>query len=372
MATTPGIQTSTEDAEEDSGPTVAELTLIIFKLTIGILGTLGNLFVCIFVGKMKSQKVKFLIRSQAMIDLGASILITIDTINTELNVEPDPPNIPVIGQLYCNLWSYQLLLFGLFAASSYNLVAISIERYITVFHPFWYRINFTGKKSVLLGVAAWVLGPVAQSVYSFKHGRHIEGKCKWLFSTPNGRKAFAMFLFLWDYFIPCIIMAYCFTRISFKLRQYDSSESGLNKYAGTAAGSESAGVSSRTVSYKLQSSNGVEKEATSATESAAVVDQPQDQKEKKKTSEPQMTAAEKSRSKKVTQTFIVVFLAYLCCWSTNQILFLQYNMGGYRHFGKPEYHFANSMAILNSACNPFIYVLHLKQYRNELKSFFRK
>ena len=106
--------------------TTAELALIGIKLAIGIAGIIGNLLVCLFVQYMKLQKIKFLIRSQAVIDLCASLVLTIDTIKSNLQKEPPPPQRDIAGHLYCSLYAYQLLLYGLFATSSYNLVAISI------------------------------------------------------------------------------------------------------------------------------------------------------------------------------------------------------------------------------------------------------
>ena len=75
------------------------------------------------------------------------------------------------------------------------------------------------------------------------------------------------------------------------------------------------------------------------------------------------------RSRRVTITFIFVFGAYLGCWSTNQLLFLQWNLGGVLYFRTPLGYFANTMSLLNIICNPFIYVLNVKEYRNKLNCF---
>ena len=80
-------------------------------------------------------------------------------------------------------------------------------------------------------------------------------------------------------------------------------------------------------------------------------------------------ADEYRRSRNITKTFVIIFVVYILCWSMNQFLFLQKNLGGYDHWDTPENYVANSLAMLNSACNPFIYVLHSKQYRDKVKSW---
>ncbi len=320
---------------------------ISLKLIISIGGIIGNLLVCILIQQVKTQEIKFLIVSQTVIDLFTSIVMLCDVCYHDLRQFYSPPiGQPVAGYLYCSFWKGQILLFGLFAASTYNLVAISIERYIAVFHPFWYRIHFTKMKTYLLGIIAWTVAPVGQMVFGFIGHRydHIEGKCGWHSPSKIGSRIIGVYLFLWEFFIPCVIMGVCFARISIKLRKYDTSKASLN---------ESIRKEMTTVSGSCANArNDHQTKAVSTFKSDDSAKQ---------------TALESSRSRKVTKTFVFVFLAYVCCWSTNQILFLQYNLGGYSHYGRPESYFANGMAILNSTINPFIYVLHVKNYRKRIK-----
>ncbi len=334
-----------------SESSVLQTFLISLKFIISIGGIIGNLLVCILIQQMKTHEIKFLIVSQAVIDLFTSIVMLSDVYYHDLRQFPLPPiGKPVAGYLYCSFLKWQLLLFALFAASTYNLVAISIERYICVFHPFWYRIHFTQIKTYLLGASAWTLGPLAQMVYGFSvSGYDIKGKCLWHYPSDMVSRSLGVYLFLWDFFIPCVIMGFCFARISIKMRKYDTTTAALNK----SRGKEMAIISGSCVNAMNDKTKVVKTDKL-----------PDDS--------VKQTALESSRSRTVTKTFVFVFLAYVCCWSTNQTLFLQYNLGGYSHFGRPESDFANSMAILNSTINPFIYVLHLKQYRKKIKGLVGK
>ena len=336
------IPLGTADAGNDRS--TIQLFILSFKMAVGLIGVFGNIMACVIFKQLKSQEVKFLIVSQAIIDLLTSAVLTARTVN---ELTPFPvPYIPIIGHLYCVFWSSSVLDFCLFAQSTYNLVAISIERYLAVLYPIWYRTNFSRKKAILLGIIAWTLAPVSQLVYGIPQRTYSNGACFYLILNSTLLAVLGAMTFFWDFFFPCVIMGFCFTRISLELQTQDKKSALMQSQRSTRLSSISKNVASGSLRKKGGDEQG---EGKIGKESSADL----------------------QRSRNVSRTFLIVFLAFLICWSTNQCLFLQYNLGGYMYFGKPENYFANSMAIINCACNPFIYVLHLKQYRDVLKSFFR-
>ena len=350
-----GIQNGSDSKIEAGGQqmSVAETYLIGFMICIGIIGMIGNFTVLLVVKRITTQKVKFLISSQAMIDCLTSFVLVADTFNILYPSQP-PRNI-VMGYLYCCLWNSNLLLFGLFNMSTWNLVAISIERSVAVINPMWYRVSFSEAKAALLGLTAWVIAPTMQTTYVIiRRKRFADGECTANYLTREAQMIVGIFIFLWDFFLPCIIMGVCFTCISFKLMEQDRQSRILR-------GHISADIS--TVSGVVANRN--KEGATTITANAKI-----DKFHKKgtiKVDTKNDTFAEVSRSRSVTQTFVIIFVVFVICWITNQCLFLQYNLGGYDYWSKPENYFANSMAILNSVCNPFIYVLHVKTYRQKLR-----
>ena len=349
---------------ENISRTSVELFLLGVKLTIGIVGIIGNLVVCFLLKQMESHKIKFLIISQAVIDLSASVVITVDTITLELSTKSVDHKTRAIWVFHCLFWKDQVLLFVLFAISSYNLIAISIERYITVCHPFWYQTKFSQKAAILLGLLAWMLGPTAQIIRQFAVLNHSDNEqCGKKFSSPNAMRAVGVFMFVWEFFIPCFIMGLSYSLIILKLRQYNYAEKHTNKHMDLELTSDF-----KTVYTEVQSEIGLEMQGKNV--DADSVEMIQIDQTGEIENDDEISSAPKSLNKNMTRTFIFVFLAYVCCWSTNQVLFLQYHLGGYNHFNTPEQDFSNCMAILNSACNPFIYALFMRQYRQKLKSLF--
>ncbi|XP_072041419.1 cholecystokinin receptor-like [Amphiura filiformis] len=332
----------------------AVLYLSVFKITIGIIGICGNMMVLIIM-KLQTHKGKFLIRSQAFIDMLTSMAFIADAF-TGL-YPPTVPQHPIIGYIYCIVWHYFATVFVLFSLSTYNLVAISIERYILVLYPMYYRAYFTRTKEVLLGVSSWFLAPIMQLTYVLSQIFYDnENKTCILILLRRG-DILGVFIFVWDFFIPCLVMGYCFATISVRLYQQDKEAKGLKGHSSIGIESVSGTVS------------------TTATSSAGDSNQQKYVVDAKSDDDVQVAGKEESvdeyrRSRNVTKTFIIIFVVYIFCWITNQLLFLQMNLGGYTHWGRPESHFANGLAMLNSACNPFIYVLHMKQYRDKVRSFF--
>ncbi|XP_072033303.1 octopamine receptor beta-2R-like [Amphiura filiformis] len=350
--------TNVTDASVDGGPkfspkTSAEIFLASLKILIGIVGVLGNLTVCIVVAKMRSQKnyANSLIVSQAVTDL-VTALVLIATTFTEI-FPGSPPSNYAMGYLYCVFWYSRVTMFCMFSISTFNLVAISLERYIAVIHPIWYSHHFSRKVAAILATAAWLLGPLMQTILGFTELTFEAGNCKFLNRTPVAQAITGVTLFLWDFFVPCILMAFCFIQISVKF-QNQKKRVGASEMSTTMT---SAQTQATTITRARSDTEGrADKNDTDADA----------------TSEPaQQSRKKNNRGRNITKTLAIVFLVYVICWSPDQFLFLQWNLGGNIDFGGVLHSVVVIMAMLNSACNPFIYALRYKQYKEGLKSLFK-
>ncbi|XP_072041817.1 octopamine receptor beta-2R-like [Amphiura filiformis] len=326
---------STDAAGPEFTPkTVAEISLASTKILIGIIGVLGNFSVCLVIAKMRSSRshqqnsTNRLIVSQAVIDFLAS-LVLIATTFSELFPSP-PPQHPVLGYLFCVLWYPRTCMWTMFVISTYNLVAISLERYVAVVYSTWFRHHFSRNTTIIFIAVAWCVAPLLQLTLAFTQYSLGDGKCIFLFPSPSKKAVTGVALFLWNFFIPCLIMAFWFTRIAIKIRQQKK-----------RVGSSDTASTMSTVNRNQSS-----------------VDD-------------QSRQPSRKQSRNVTKTLAFVFLVYVICWAPDQLLFLQFNLGGYINFGGVLHSFVVILAMFNSACNPFIYTLQYKHYKACLKSLFK-
>ena len=291
---------------KSSSVELAETIMIGFKIVVGIAGILGNTMVCTVLNRIRSEKVNFLIRSQAIIDLVISVFFVAYAFGRDLYPIPGS-KYQIRGYLHCLLWKFANVKFWLFSISTYNLIVISIDRYVSIVHPMWYLVNFTRNKTIILACCVWLLGPIFQFIFSVTQTFFINGQCTWDAYQPVGRIIMGVWLFTWDFFMPCMIMAYCSTRICLIV----------------------------IANYKHDKKLKAQLVGRDSSSSNSIAD------------------ADYRKNLGITVTFIVVVVAYVICWSLDQFLFLHRNITGVRAKRSVTL-FSHVMAQLNCA----VCVLH--------------
>ena len=68
------------------------------------------------------------------------------------------------------------------------------------------------------------------------------------------------------------------------------------------------------------------------------------------------------------KTLLTVALCFIICWSNNQIYYLIYNFGFEVDWTSTYYNFTVLMVFLNSTVNPFIYFLKYKDFHDALRN----
>ena len=68
------------------------------------------------------------------------------------------------------------------------------------------------------------------------------------------------------------------------------------------------------------------------------------------------------------KTLMTVALAFIICWSNNQIYYLMYNLGYHVNWNGTYYKFTVLMVFLNCTINPFIYLIKYQDFQKALKS----
>ena len=292
-----------------------EYALHALKCLIGIVGAIGNGFVCVIIWKVRREQnfINELIVSQSAIDFFTSLLLIAQVIST--SVDAQPPDNFALAVLFCKFWYSRGILFSCWAISTFNLVAIGLERYLAVIHPIWYHKNFTRKHARILAITAWFMGPIMQTIFSATISSIEDGQSQ-VDLNPGDHIILGILLFLWNFFLPLCIMAFAFIRIIVRLHQMKKTPS-----------------------------------------------ETRDEDEMRKNI---------MRRKNVTKTLAIVFLLFAVCVTPEQITFLQFNLGGKLDFGGWWHTITLSLSTSNSAVNPFVYALRFKQYKEGLRSLYVK
>ena len=147
--------------------------------------------------------------------------------------------------------------------------------------------------------------------------------------TEEARKAFAITTICIQFFIPLIVLVFCYgrivwmltTRINTDLLQNKSKISNIEQVSDTNVGN---------------------------------------------TSKDKFQVARKN----TIITLLIVGLCFIICWSQNQIEYLMYNLGYSIDFNSSYHNFTVLMVFINCTVNPFIYLIKYRDYQEALKKFF--
>ncbi|CAH1795915.1 unnamed protein product [Owenia fusiformis] len=207
------------EVTQDEGPPInytdSEAAVIGVVLTLIALATVfGNLLVVVAVCTTQALKTMtgYFIVSLACADIAVAILVVpwnIYQLVTNLNWP--------FGTVFCRLFISFDIMFT--SASIYNLLCISIDRYIAISKPFQYQQMITQRTVIFMIAACWLM-PIFISFVAIFAGwnlgelkdKHEEltasGACVFLYSLP-----FSIASSMFSFFIPSCIMIVLYTKI---------------------------------------------------------------------------------------------------------------------------------------------------------------
>ena len=126
-------------------------------LVIGIIGVVANAFVILILGssaKIRQKLVNTLIIHQSCVDMCASIVL----IGTAHIDGADQHGLESIhADIYCFFLMGKWPLWVMMNLSSFSLVFLNIERYISIVFPIYHHTNVTRKKVLKLLPILWIL-----------------------------------------------------------------------------------------------------------------------------------------------------------------------------------------------------------------------
>ncbi|XP_054771138.1 octopamine receptor-like [Lytechinus pictus] len=333
---------------------------VVIFVTIGFVGMIGNALVCIVIASTlawsKSGTTNLLILNQAVVDTSTSFILI-------LSYTLPYPFIRTAGgwpEFVCRMWVPHTLLWMLFVVSTYNLCMMSLERYIAVAYPVAYSTRFKKETSLLMILFCWILAPLLHYYYPIAYDYNDGGVCRKR-GDPLVVATIGVLIFVWEFFIPFIIMAVVYSRIVYLLRRQQLRVRAVNTNPGQPeprSGHLGAQASSQP---HIQVS--LEQNVASRSEAAQGHHQGNSPQQRRR-------APSETVRRNVTVTLLSVFVMYVVCWMPNHLTFLQFGLGGPLNLSGAWYYITLILAYLNMSINPFIYALKYKLFREGFRRLF--
>ena len=189
-------------------------------LIIGMIGILANGFVIIILGtsvKIRRKLVNALIIHQSFVDFLASV-----TLVGTAHLSPyDPHGLAgVHADIYCffvmSKWPLWFLLF----TSSFSLMFLNIERYISIVYPIFHHTNITRKKVLRFLPIVWVLSLLEECLLASSFVS-ADGACN-VGQTSYHTKASLVTLILYiilHFFLPVLLVMILYGHMIIRLRR---------------------------------------------------------------------------------------------------------------------------------------------------------
>ncbi|KAJ8030476.1 5-hydroxytryptamine receptor 1 [Holothuria leucospilota] len=358
-------------------------TVVVIQLLVGLLGILGNFLVCfVFLHpRTRRNETNLLITHQAFIDVFSSFLLVAHVLYDLSRYEGSRKE--YIRTVRCYIWESKLLLYGSFAVSTFNLVVISLERYVATVHPLSHSRIFTRRNLRCLIATVWVVAPIPQYGIVLKTHSVSDGEC-----IVEWAPAFTgVILFFWEYFIPVSVMSYSFFTIVKRFSELNrvleshlpltsvnqsSKSSPADSIIPPATGkNEQMHAEFPLHQQSLHSHHHVDTTSGSSAYSAVLPGAHQAINSALPTAHTTALNSGSVIRKNATKTLIIVYVVYIVCWSPNQWLFFQLNVGGSEDFFYTFHEFSLVLSICNSCVTPFIYALRHNVYRDRVRELFR-
>ncbi len=298
------------------------LVLQVFLSIVGCLGICGNGLVCVVIIKVHFMHTitNAFIFNQALIDFLGSLVLLLSSVIPI----PDPLPPGAGGALLCTLWVSQFLLWGFFVSSTFNLVAVTLERYLAIVFPFKYQQLATRRNVALTIACVWTsafLFALRQLILTYNDN----GECK----EKNFANAqiFGIAAAIATYFLPFTVMLVVYIHITLVLKK------GAARL-GPAPAAQPSGSGGGAVNDQRES----------------------------------LMRARRNTFK----TLLIVFIAFTVCWTPNVVIYSLFYLGVTVDFTSAIYLISVALVAANGCLNPLIYAIKYKQFRKALKTLFRR
>ncbi|XP_071810485.1 octopamine receptor beta-2R-like [Asterias amurensis] len=302
--------------------TESEVALRVYQDMVAIVGFFGNSLVCFVIFKVRAMRTRTnaFIFHQAVIDfIGCTAIL----LKSEI---PLPDSIPsdALGWFICNAWNSNCLLFFLYTLSTFNLLAMTVEQYFAIVHPFKYQAVFTDWPRLKVGVVmavCWLFPFSLEFIRSFSFYKEENGRC--VVIPIAGSTTIGVVTVFLQYVLPVAVMLFAYIRIGVEMKR-----------------------------------------------GAARVGPAPAQHLPNRANAPDMAESLLKARRKTFKLLVVVFVTFVICWTPNETIFLLFNLGMDIDLTEWFYSLSVAMVATNSCVNPIIYAFKYRQFRNGVRQIF--
>ena len=184
-------------------------------LIVGFTGILSNIVTIYVLGssaKIRQKIVNTLIIHQSFIDLLASVSLVG---MAHLDGTDQHGLVGLHAEIYCYFVPNKFPLWAMMDVSSFSLMFLNIERYISIVFPIYHHTKVTRKKVVMLLPLVWVLG-ISEGAFACSAFTAVNGACGFgnqlLFDIES------MFFIVAHFFLPVILVLFLYGHMFIRLR----------------------------------------------------------------------------------------------------------------------------------------------------------
>ena len=185
----------------------ANLYMKMVYLLVGVLGMISNMLVIVTIisfRELRRRMPNMFILNQSLLDCTAGFFLVATTLFNDITVIES-----AIGrEMFCRLWLTTLPTWGIFLSSTYNLVAVTVERYMAIVYPLSHSQWFTRRRAYVVMVCVWCVGPIYNAAYMVPSSAVVHGRCSVFTVWPNEatQSTVGIITVFVQYFIPLALL----------------------------------------------------------------------------------------------------------------------------------------------------------------------
>ena len=283
--------------------------------SVAIVGVVGNSIAIAVMShskQIRATRSYVLLLSQSVVDLFTCV--NIFAMMSFGRWYDDQGHWGALGTFVCFAWVSDYTMTTSVVISSYNLVALSVERTVSIVFPLFHRCRVTRRVNLGMAATAWLVGILTQLGFMIPTTGLQEGRCNdWgIFPDDGWKMAFGVSLFALTYAVPVSVLVVCYTWIYAEIRRRSR----------TSTGDDLA--------------------------------------------DPKVAGKVKIR-RNVLRTLVVVVMCYLVCNSPKSLVYIAYRFGAPIRIDTWVFQVPMIMNFANSVVNPIVYTFQYREYQNELQ-----